>query len=552
MTTSTTNLTNGGLTANFQFQYDTSEANLEPARTNQVIAACEADFALISGWFGNIGLGVTTPIAVNIIPLGLPGACSLPGACWALSSGNLTVTVSQAGVDSLTIRYLMVSELVELLMRAQASGWFGQGTEGSQGEGLSRFLATQFLVANGSSNPPAGFANSNTWLSSPRADYVNTIKPKDDGPDAVTGCSLLFIYYLFSQMNVSIQRIVAAGGNSLGKVYGNITGTSDDPFPAFARLLETYFPGTATITRGNIDNPFPLPDPPVVDKGILWHHATTGETQIWFMEERRVTQRATVIGEDGTDPALVTLPFSIVGTLDNDGDLTSDILWHHATTGETQIWSMNGRQVRQRATVLGEDGKAALVGLPYSIVGTADFDGNGQCDILWHHATTGETQIWFMAGQRVAGRATVLGEDGKPVSIGWPFGIVGAGKFDPSRPGIGSDILWYNSSTGETQIWFMERERCTGRATVIGEDGKPALVGPPFSIVGTGDFTGDGVTDIVWHNSDTGEVQLWFTKGGRVTGRATVLGEDGKAALVGLPFSIVGTGHYAAQLPWAG
>lgn len=98
----------------------------------------------------------------------------------------------------------------------------------------------------------------------------------------------------------------------------------------------------------------------------------------------------------------------------------------------------------------------------------------------------------------------------------------------------------------------MERERCTGRATVIGEDGKPALVGPPFSIVGTGDFTGDGVTDIVWHNSDTGEVQLWFTKGGRVTGRATVLGEDGKAALVGLPFSIVGTGHYAAQLPWAG
>jgi hypothetical protein len=30
--------------------------------------------------------------------------------------------------------------------------------------------------------------------------------------------------------------------------------------------------------------------------------------------------------------------------------------------------------VTRRATVLGEDGKAALVGLPWSIVGTGDFN----------------------------------------------------------------------------------------------------------------------------------------------------------------------------------
>jgi hypothetical protein len=34
----------------------------------------------------------------------------------------------------------------------------------------------------------------------------------------------------------------------------------------------------------------------------------------------------------------------------------------------------------------------------------------------------------------------------------------------------------------------MNRERVSRRATVLGEDGNPAFVGPPFSIVGTSYF----------------------------------------------------------------
>ena len=51
-----------------------------------------------------------------------------------------------------------------------------------------------------------------------------------------------------------------------------------------------------------------------------------------------------------------------------------------------------------------------------------------------------------------------------------------------------SDILWYNSSTGEIQVWFMDRHKLTGRATVLGEDGSAIFIGPPWSIVGTGLF----------------------------------------------------------------
>ena len=249
-------LTNGGVTAHYKFQYDDSlsspinPAGPEPARTNAVIAACENDFNLMSGWFGNIALDVNFTIPVNVTQ-------NSGGAAWGTSGRNLTVTINPGNGSANFVRYLLVSEMVEQFMRAQNKGWFGSGTEGSQGEGLSRFLGAQFLASNGFGNPPVGFTNSNLWLTTSRDDYVNNINPTDDGPTAITGCSLLFIYYLFSQLGFSISAIVAAGASPLAGVYRNLTGDTGDPFPFFKQLLDR----TSTITTGNLDNPFPLIDP---------------------------------------------------------------------------------------------------------------------------------------------------------------------------------------------------------------------------------------------------------------------------------------------------
>jgi hypothetical protein len=251
------NLTNGGITTHYQFQYDDSlsaplnPGGPEPARTNAVIAACEGDFNLMSGWFANIALDVNTPIPVNVTQ-------NSGGAGWSLSNGNLTVTINPGNGVASFVRYLLIAEMVEQFMRAQGRGWYGNNTEGSEGEGLSRFLAAQFLAVNGFGNPPAGFANSNSWLSSSRSDFVNNINTGDDGPDAATGCSLLFIYYLFAQLGFTINAIVGAGASTLGGVYRNLTGDTGDPFPFFKQLLDTAFPGTSTITTGNLDSPFPL------------------------------------------------------------------------------------------------------------------------------------------------------------------------------------------------------------------------------------------------------------------------------------------------------
>jgi hypothetical protein len=247
-------LTNGGQTTHYQFTYDDSlggAGGIEPARTNQVIANCEADFNLMSGWFNNIALDVNFRIPVNVTQ-------NTGGASWSLSGGNLTVTINPGTGAQGFVRYLLVSEMTEQFMRAQGLGWYGQNTEGSQGEGLSRFLAAQFLAVNGLGAVPAGFLNSNAWLNSPRQDFVNNINYTDDGPDAITGCALLFIYYLFSQLGFTVNQIVAAGANTLGGVYRNLTGDTADPFPFFKQLCDTAFPGTSTIVTGNLDDPFPL------------------------------------------------------------------------------------------------------------------------------------------------------------------------------------------------------------------------------------------------------------------------------------------------------
>ncbi|GAA0954841.1 FG-GAP repeat domain-containing protein [Virgisporangium aurantiacum] len=269
---------------------------------------------------------------------------------------------------------------------------------------------------------------------------------------------------------------------------------------------------------------------------LVWYNDQTGETQIWFMNEHRLVRRSTVVDANGV-PALVGPPFRIVGISDKDEDGHPDIVWHHDQTGETRIWFMKENRIVRQATVVDQNGAPALVGPPFRIVGISEMDYFSYDDIIWYNDQTGETRIWFMGREKILSQATVLGENGLPALVGPPFRIVGISDVNGDGPG---DIVWHHDQTGETRIWIMNIDRIYRQATVLGENGQPAFVGPPFRIVGVGDMNSDGYADIVWHHDQTGETRIWFMRGERVIRQATVVGENGQPALVGPPFRIVG------------
>jgi len=284
----TTGLPNGGKTTHYAFSYDSSLAasGLEPGRTKALMNAAEGDYSIMANWFTGVSLG-SSP--TNVYITRLTGGAN--------NTGDIRLKPNTNSPDEL--RCYLVSEFTESFMFGQAKGWgyiAGSSSEESCGEALSLFLTQQFAVLRGFANPYSGFTTNtaNNWLNSSlptsnskstrfytdsatpagydfgsRADDVNAVLPfHGNGPG--TGCSILFIYYLYNQLGFTINDIIAAAPGftngvlnatgTLRGVYQNLTGDNSDPFPYFKQLLDNAFPPdqVSSIPGTNPDDPYPL------------------------------------------------------------------------------------------------------------------------------------------------------------------------------------------------------------------------------------------------------------------------------------------------------
>jgi FG-GAP-like repeat len=187
----------------------------------------------------------------------------------------------------------------------------------------------------------------------------------------------------------------------------------------------------------------------------------------------------------------VPSPWAIVGQRDFNGDGMSDILLHNGASGDVQIWALNG------ATLLPPPASGSLGPGPvgFEIVGTGDFNGDCRGDILWHNPMTGELLIWFGNGTLVP-TSVPLG-----LSAPAPWTVIGIGDFNGDGM---SDILWRYGTSGDVQIWALNG------ANLLPPPATGSLGPGPagFEIVGTGDFNGDGISDILWF--DGRQAMIWL------------------------------------------
>ena len=105
--------------------------------------------------------------------------------------------------------------------------------------------------------------------------------------------------------------------------------------------------------------------------------------------------------------------------------------------------------------------------------------------------------------------------------------IVGTGDFTGDGK---SDILFQNTD-GQAAIWLMNGTTPTAEA-VAGPN-----PGPSWHVAGTGDFTGNGISDILWQNTD-GQAAIWLMNGTTPTAEALVGPNPGPS------WHIAGTGDY--------
>jgi len=107
--------------------------------------------------------------------------------------------------------------------------------------------------------------------------------------------------------------------------------------------------------------------------------------------------------------------------------------------------------------------------------------------------------------------------------------IVGSGDYDGDGK---SDVLWRNSVTGTNWMYLMNGGTIT---TSVGVSVTPDL---NWAIVGNGDYDGDGKSDILWRNAVTGTNWLYLMNGTSIATSASI------SVLPDTSWKIVGDGDY--------
>jgi Ca2+-binding RTX toxin-like protein len=93
-----------------------------------------------------------------------------------------------------------------------------------------------------------------------------------------------------------------------------------------------------------------------------------------------------------------------------------------------------------------------------------------------------------------------------------------------------SDILWRNTNSGEAYIYQMN-------GLTVPNEGSVRTVSSDWQIAGTGDFNGDNKSDILWRNTNSGETYIYQMNGFAVA-------NEGYGRTVSSDWQIAGTGDF--------
>jgi hypothetical protein len=136
----------------------------------------------------------------------------------------------------------------------------------------------------------------------------------------------------------------------------------------------------------------------------------------------------------------------------------------------------------------------------WRIVGTGDLNRDGRRDLVWRNRRTGQIGMWFLNGLTLIGSG-LLNPPGV-ADLNWSI----VSTKDMNADGW-PDLLWQNTDTGDIAVWYLQGTNLIDGSVI-------ATVDRDWLVAGTADLNRDGWPEIVFQHRD-GRLATWFMRDGR-------------------------------------
>jgi hypothetical protein len=185
----------------------------------------------------------------------------------------------------------------------------------------------------------------------------------------------------------------------------------------------------------------------------LWRNRATGMNLWWLMNDKGDAIKSLKYMTTVNDPS-----WTIVGVADQNGDKSLDILWRNTSTGRNLWWMMSGDKIASYLDI-------QPLGAPYfdwEIKGLGDFDRDGTIDLFWSNRVAGTMAWWLMDGKtsgttiKTSFLITADSTGGRAEGIA---DFNNDGQFD---------IVLRNPTNGDNSIWIMDGTTVLDRYTLTG------------------------------------------------------------------------------------
>jgi FG-GAP-like repeat/Bacterial pre-peptidase C-terminal domain len=171
----------------------------------------------------------------------------------------------------------------------------------------------------------------------------------------------------------------------------------------------------------------------------LWRNSVTGTNVLWIMDKNGTSiAKASLI-----EPVPYT-EWTIVAAADANGDKMVDILWRNTKTGTNLWWYMQNDKILK----IQEIQPLSAPYLDWEIKGVGDANQDGKIDIFWSNRSTGAMAWWLMdkTGTKMASVVGIAAD---------PNGGRAQAIADFNNDGQ-LDIVVRNQTTGENSLWIMD------------------------------------------------------------------------------------------------